>query len=496
MHISNLIMKTMKTYFKNIIGILCCLFIISCNDYLDVQPEDEYLEEDVFSSEAGLNTALNGIYSNMTSSNTYGSNLTLSVVDVLAQRYNVVGGSHVYDSYGKYSYEDASVKNTFDLIWTNLYSNILSINNFIAGLDTYDGVISTEKENILKGEAIALRAMHHLDLLRLYGPIYSIDATKVAIPYNTEATATLSPLISAEEVVANILEDLETAEQLLENDPVREYGKISVYQEESEATDYNGSDFYRFRNLRVNYYAVKALQARTNLYAGNNEAALAAAKIVIDEASVWFPWTTYSEIISAGANPDRTFSSEVLFAIQNNNLYNRQEALFSSSLNDYTILAPQESRLNVDVFENNQNDYRYNSTWILPTTGDKAYKTFFKFADVGSNQKDFRYRQPLIRISEMYYIAAETETDATAAVGYLNTVRYNRGLTDLDASANLQDEILKEYKKEFYGEGQLFFYYKRNNFSSIPNGSLESGDVTMDATTYVLPLPESETDYR
>ncbi|WP_405605790.1 RagB/SusD family nutrient uptake outer membrane protein [Polaribacter sp. Asnod1-A03] len=485
----------MKKYLKNTIGIFACILMVSCNDYLDVQPEDKYLEEDVFTSENGIQTALNGIYSNMTSNSTYGSNLTLSTVELLGQRYSASGDSYKYYYYGNYTYENTTVKNTFDAIWTNLYSNILSINNFIGSLEIYKDVISEEKENILKGEALGLRAMHHFDLLRLYGPIYSVSPSNDAIPYNTGVEASLNPVLPATEVITKILADLVMAEQLLENDPVRAYGKVSVYQEEDDVTGYNGTDFYRFRNLRLNYYAVKALQARVNLYAGNKEAALAASKVVIEEASQWFEWTTPSEVISAGADPDRTFSSEVLFAIQNNNLYNLQDVLFGSSLSDITILVPLESSL-TNVFEGNQNDYRYISTWIIPPTGEKAYRTFYKYADVESSGKEFRYRQPLIRISEMYYIAAETEADPAIAIDYLNTVRYNRGLGDLASTVDIQNEIQKEYQKEFYGEGQLFFYYKRNNVLSIPNGSEATGNITMGTNNYVIPFPESETDYR
>jgi hypothetical protein len=485
----------MKKYLKNIIGISAFILMVSCNDYLDVQPVDEYLEENVFTSENGIQTALNGIYSNMTSSNTYGGNLTLGTVDLLAQRYNVNNVSHRYHYYGNYNYENAGVKNTFDNIWTNLYSNILNINNFIGSLETYGPIISQEKEDILKGEAMGLRAMHHFDLLRLYGPVYSANASAEAIPYNTEAKANLNALLPATDVIAKILADLDVAEQLLENDPVRTYGKVAVNQEYDDATGYNGEDFYRFRNLRLNYYAIKALQARVHLYAGNKEAALIASKVVIDEASTWFEWTSPSEIISAGENPDRTFSSEVLFAIHNNNLYNQHANLFDSYLNGYAILASEDSRLNT-VFEGNQNDYRYIYTWMIPDVGDHTFRTFFKYADVDSNSKAFRYRQPLIRISEMYYIAAETEEDPAVAIDYLNTVRYNRGLVDLPLSADIQSEILKEYQKEFYGEGQLFFYYKRKNALSIPDGSSTTGDVIMDTNKYVVPLPESETDYR
>jgi len=74
-------------------------------------------------------------------------------------------------------------------------------------------------------------------------------------------------------------------------------------------------------------------------------------------------------------------------------------------------------------------------------------------------------------------------------------VRLNRGLPNLTAGTVAVPEILKEYQKEFYGEGQLFYYYKRTNANAIPNGSTTSGNITMDKTKYVLPLPLSETGF-
>jgi len=291
--------------------------------------------------------------------------------------------------------------------------------------------------------------------------------------------------LAAETVIEKVLHDIETAEQLLAEDPITEQGPHTTFE--------NGpDDFYNsYRNRRMNYYAVKALEARVQLYAGNNQKALEAAETVINEAQNWFPWIEPSEVISENENPNRIFSTEVIFGVQNKEIYSRQKALFSGNLRELKILAPLEERLE-NRYENNINDYRYNPWWRIPTTGGKTYPTFFKYADVVDTEKKFRFFQPLIRISEMYYIAAETESNSSQAIGYLDTVRYHRGLNNLPVSANLKEEITKAYRKEFYGEGQLFFYYKRNNFSSIPDGSSPVFDVRMNASKYVVPLPNSE----
>ncbi len=478
----------MKTYIKYILCLTICVSHFSCDKFLDIKPEDKFLEEQLFSTKEGIYTALNGIYIKMVDKKAYGGNLTMGTVEVMSQGYNTSDSRHSSHLVGNYSYKDESVRAYFNDIWINMYTNILNINNLLQGLQVYNGVLSPEEEKIIAGEAHALRAMLHFDLLRLYGPIYSENPQNDAIPYYTEPKTKIAEMLSAEEVVYKVLEDLDIAEELLEKDTIRTAGPMKI------AGDDYSLNFLKYRNLRLNYYAVKALQARVNLYAGNKTIALEAAKSVIDEALEWFPWVIDDKITSGGANIDRTFSTEVIFALQNNNLYNRQKDYFSASLDFDKILAPSTIRLE-EIYESNTSDYRFEYSWFISTEAAKDFRTFFKFADVEDKSASFRFMQPLIRMSEMFYIAAETEPDPALALEYLNTVRYERGLANLSTGVNLENEIQKEYRKEFYGEGQMFFYYKRKNIAAIKSGS-DSKDIQMSSEQYVVPLPLSETDYR
>lgn len=457
--------------------------MFSCNDYLDVEPEDKYLESQVFSSEDGFNNVLNGVYLSMVSQELYGGKLTMSTVEILGQRYNL-GGSSLWAPYRDYSYDESRVKDDMEDIWSKAYISILNINNLLNALDSQT-ILTDNKASFIRGEAVGLRAMLHFDLLRLFGPIYSVNASDLSIPYYREAQAASNPLMPADDVISNILEDLDTAASLMEEDPIKSNGV---------AGDVNNA-FYTKRNLRMNFYAIKALQARVNLYAGNDQAAFQAATTVIDASESYFPWTPPTQVIT-GENPDRIFSSEVIFGIENLNLYNRQRDYFSSELSGFSILAPNTFRLK-ETFESNENDYRYNSSWAVPSTGSYNFRTFFKYADVKDKEMSFRFLQPLIRKTEMYYIAAETAQDPTQALAYLNTVRYNRGLVDLSETAIIDTEIRKEYEKEFYGEGQLFFYYKRKNINELPDASTTASfyKITMDSDKYVVPLPDSEAQF-
>lgn len=119
---------------------------------------------------------------------------------------------------------------------------------------------------------------------------------------------------------------------------------------------------------------------------------------------------------------------------------------------------------------------------------------FHKYADIES-ATFYSNLIPMIRVTEMYYIIAETTTDDIEALNSINLVLENRGLDKLTSKDEIPATILSEYQKEFWGEGQLFFYYKRINASSIPS-AMTGGDVEMNDVKYSMPLPESETNFR
>ena len=104
---------------------------------------------------------------------------------------------------------------------------------------------------------------------------------------------------------------------------------------------------------------------------------------------------------------------------------------------------------------------------------------------------------PAIRLSELYYIAAECnyESNPTLAAEYLNQVRIQRGIgepADVSTATKFRTELLKEYRKEMYAEGQLYYAYKRLNAPIIG----EKGTVIpASQKIFVWPLPSDEIIY-
>lgn len=479
-----------KYLYKITAVILVLVTASSCSDYLDVAPQDKIQESQVYSTEAGIQNVHNGLYIQLATNELYGKQLSMDAIEILGQQYNMPV-SHKKNKMAIYAYAEDLPKATFSGIWEKAYTTILSSNKFLESIEEHKSVISAEKVNLLKGEAIAIRAMLHFDMLRLFGPIYKIASSNPAVPYYDAPVAENNPILPAKEVMNKVLADLDLALSLLSNDPILTTGKYAA------STAFDANPYYSLnRGNRMNYLAVKCLKARVLLYAGDKAGAYAVANEVLDftDNTGFFPWTPFLEATNL-TNPDRTFSSENFFSISDYSLYGKQRELFDANLQVDEIYAPLLNRLTA-VFESNDNDYRSLPSWKIPSVGGKAYKTFFKYDDVVDKNKGFRFQIPMFKLSEMYLIAAETDPNPANGIAYLNTLRFNRGLVDLPSNADVATQITREYRREFMGEGQLFYFYKRNNTTAIPNGSLASGNIIMGALQYVVPIPDSEINFK
>ena len=121
-----------------------------------------------------------------------------------------------------------------------------------------------------------------------------------------------------------------------------------------------------------------------------------------------------------------------------------------------------------------------------------------------STGADYRHKDlmPLIRLPEMYYIAAECrisgpDKDLGEARSLLQEVRKARAVyEELDADldeASLMAQLEKEYRKEFICEGVVFYFYKRLGYEKLPRQSdMMSGSKVIDDAVYMLPYPDFE----
>ncbi len=482
---------------KRIVYIIAIAFsslIASCSDWLEVKPYDKISEDELQQSEEGYQKMLNGIYIDLNSDALYGQTLGVEMVEVMGGAYVIGTDNSVWGNYkdlSSYQYGTEYWRDRLDQTWNKAYALILNCNKILESIDNNQSLFSSVNYYVIKGEALALRAMLHFDMLRLFGPVYSKDSQKTAIPYYRQVTNTPEEILSAEEVMNRVTTDLEEARLLLANDPVKTDGTMMSSSQDGT------SNFLRYRALRLNYYAVEGLLARAYLYMGDKTNAFKYASDVIKTVDTGiFPFVDKSLVIGSPSDPDRIFSSEVLFALSNTSRGNLFKNFYDPSRLPNFVFRMDNSLMDNLVFGGAtatggfQDDYRYRACWIA--TGSNRY--FYKYQDMVATGSIQNTMIPMLRMGEMFLIAAESQSDdLSSGTAYVNALRRNRGVSNLSA---LNADLLKyEYIRELYGEGQLFFLYKRL-YSDIITSSSSSKNTKASDLVFVVPLPDTETENR
>lgn len=474
--------------------IACTTLFASCDSWLEVKPYDQIAESELQKSEEGYQKMLNGIYIDLNSDALYGQTLSVEMIEVMGGAYTIGTDNSVWGNYkdlSSYQYNTEYWRNRLDQTWNKAYALILNCNKILETIDGNKNLFTDGSYYIIKGEALALRAMLHFDMLRLFGPVYSKDSDKKAIPYYTKQTNSPEPILTAQEVMEKITTDYEDALNYLANDPVKTEGTMM------SSTEDGSSNFLRYRALRLNYYAVEALMARAYLYMGNKTEAFKYATDVIKTADQnIFPFVDKNLVIGSPADPDRIFSSEVLFALTNTSRGTIHKNFFDPSRLPNYVFRMDDSMMSNLVYGGAattggyQDDYRYRACWMA--TGSNRY--FYKYSDMVANGSIQNTMIPMVRLGEMFLIAAESQSgDLKAGVQYVNALRRNRGVANL---TTLTPDLLKyEYIRELYGEGQLFFLYKRLN-SDIITSATSSKNPKASDLIFVVPLPDTETENR
>ena len=177
------------------------------------------------------------------------------------------------------------------------------------------------------------------------------------------------------------------------------------------------------------------------------------------------------------------FSSELIFTLDVQKLKDLSEVYFTENSNSVSSILSMSSSGKANIFNSGGLESDFRSSWMTLGTDGDSY--------VLGKYKDMKYI-PMFKLSELYLIAAETAT-GSEAYGYLNKLRNHRGLANVAPTADLEDNIFQEYRREFIGEGQMFFYYKRKVMQVI--GADNNIAIKNPNAIYNLPIPTNEVDF-
>ena len=465
-----------KTIYTLIAGLTGLFSLASCSDWLDVAPNTDLPAKELFTTENGFKNALAGLYISMTDENTYGKNLTFGLMDQLAQMYDKLpegttdrNSVYIYDRETSGAY---NTKGTLANIWGSQYNTIANANNLLKwwNLNGEAVIADSITRRMIRGEALAIRAFLHFDLLRGWGPANYAGNESVremkCIPYRTVADHSKQPQLPASEVLANIISDLKEARECLD------------YEKELDL-----SDRIEGRHMRFNYHAINALLARVYNYAGEKDSAALHALKVIEECGL---------ALESGNDNDPILSKEVIVGLNMLELEDNLSDYFAVSDKLATKYYLNISTLNI-IFESvgsESEDIRAKGTAFY-RNNEQQNAISLKYVD---NDNEII---PLIRLSEMYYIACEAVEDGVDAARYVNLVRNKRGISKAKNVSCDTDELRvaalnKEYRKEFYGEGQYFWFLKTHGIT----GALAhcAGSVLAEEN-FLFPLPDAEIEF-
>lgn len=445
-------------------------FLVSCDKELDLKPFNALETEVALQTPSDFTNAVRGSYAAMQGNSYYGGWYILTP-DILAD--NLIVCSEGRTSKQSIHYWNYSGNNTWGLLWNEAYQTIYRVNSILENLENLEE--GDFRDNI-EGEALALRALAHFDMARVYSKFPQHGASDLGVPYVTSTDVTLVPSRpTVQQTYDNIIADFERAKDLI-------------------ATS-NGDG-------RLNQDAVNGLLSRVYLYIQDYDNTIAAATAALrGDPSVGsidiFPniWTdatdegvafkirhTEADNISIGVQYSQTGSngvrSEYVAAYDFFQLYQendvRTSAYFSTSLFS-------------DILFNHIAKYFGRETGSLNVVDTKV----LRWAEVYLNRAEA-------------YAAKGMDAEALADLDVLRSQRYTDFASGNETGQALKDAIQLERRLELAFEGHRFFDLKRQglpveraNFGDYADGTgvtLPADALTLpaDDPRFQLPLPQAE----
>lgn len=500
-----MIRRIYTAFFSIVLG---ALTLTSCSDWLDVYPSDQIKEEYLFSTGEGFRAATNGIYRKMSTSDMYGSNMTWGIVDAWGQSYYLdestdKGVGKAMKKIGLYSFKHSELTPTTDAMWNAAWNVVANANELAQQAAVADPKLFYELEEerlMILAEAIGIRAFVQFDLLRIYAPapasVQFKEDNRTFIPYIDSYPSYVNDHQTVAYCLGKIIADLTEAQRML-----FEVDKNSDMKAADRFTSgaFSESTFSAFRGYRMNYYAITAALARVYLYAGKNAEAYAEAKKVIDKnkETSYFKASTSAYAIQDG---NLKMYDDIIFA-----LYSPTELVdWDHEMNHASDGSDNEKYLCIhkDIAKKIY-DADMETDWRLKYQLELKEGYYYRALKYYEQPAEAKYAKvnnqtiPMIRMSEVYYIAAEAifDTKPDEANEYMKLVKRGRGInsyTNVDDKAAFINLLVNDARREFFGEGQILYMHKRLNRILETSNPYLGEDMSPTDNIVVLPLPDSE----
>jgi hypothetical protein len=463
----------MKKYIYRLFSMLVAVMLIvtSCTDELDQTDPQALSTQEALSTFDGLVTALHGAYDGLQDLQWYGRDFL-----VIPE----VGADNVYISIDNsnrflqnYNYQLNS-SNTQTAFWTDAYATILMVNNILEQIQVVEINPAEQAEaTLVEGEAYAIRALAHFDLVRAFAQPYTLDPNSLGIPVVTQRLDPDAepPRATVAEVYTQIDADLATAAGLLDN-------SLGPY--------------------RITRDAVIALQARVALYKGDYANAKSLADQIINSGV--YPLMAPSDVVDGLINDTSAteiYTLKFLGNSEDRGSNNLGRIYIPSGYGDIRPATDWRSLFNDPDEDGVDNDGDVRLEWMRLYTDGEWYNHKFD----GADGVEGLVSPKILRSAEMYLIAAEGALETSGdPLPYLNTLRSFRGAPAL-ASADL-NVIMEERSRELAFEGhRAFDMFRRDltayrdQFDDDPGKALAAPQTVPPTDLFrAYPIPQVEMD--
>lgn len=426
---------------RNLAWLLVPALLAACDSPLDTDPTASIDSETALTTARGVELALNGAYAGLRSGNIYG-NVHMVYPDLYADNLEFTGTFQTDREVGQRDIQptNGQVLST----WASSYSVINRVNNLLEAIPNVSG-LTADQQARYRGEALFIRALTYFDLVRHFGGVPLVLQASRGV-----GESALVARNSAQEVYAQVIQDLEEAAPLLPN--TRSQG-------------------------RATRQAANALAARVYLETGQNAQARDRATSVIN-SQLYTLVSNFRSIWTTKHSQESIF--ELHFTVNTSN--SLAFWYFPATLGGRLGFAPT-----ADLFNSFQaGDARRDAT--VGVAGSQRYG--FKYHRVANGDDNV----VILRLAEMYLIRAEANArlgaDAATVRGDVNTVRARAGLpalaTSVTSQADLLNAILQERRWELAFEGHRFFDLRRHGVAAERLG--------MPSYRLLFPIPQGEID--
>lgn len=478
-------------------ALLCSSMLTACNSWLDVTPETEQKESDQFSSYEGFCNALTGCYLDLADQDSYGERLSITNIESLANLWYFDDYCYRYEDkdLASHDYTTSYAEDAIQEIYAQLFKTIAEANLIIKnGAEKGNVITDATLRNTIIGEAYAIRAYCQFDVLRLFGQLPQGATQRVSLPYSeTTSIDEMPPYYDFDAYVAKLKADVKQAETLLkDNDPACYYSFDDL--KGSEVVD----SYFNYRQSRLNYWAVLGLEARVLLYLGEKDAAYKQAMSLINATLNGNPVITMSGVSDFNAGY-KLMPSECLFYVSK---YDIKDNTLSFLIGGETskgfgskTLGLTSSMLN-ELYSGCQvaSHNRYLNWWnrnVMNSFGTYMVTTTkYYWEDTVKNQMLYYKLVPMLRMSEIYLIAMECAPTLNESNRLYTDYRLQHAVPndpDFTSQEELTEFLNGEYRREFFAEGQAFYYYKRTGATKML-----WRDAPVSESEYILPLPITE----